>query len=1795
MKWPQLYIAIAFLFLLSSPCFSQQKRDYRLMLRSGAFTPLKNIGNGPGATLRSSSALVGHKSFVIIQFEEIPGQEERDRLRAEGIELLEYIPNNAFTATITGSGSQNALARTKGRAIVELTPEQKMHAGLVHGNIPTYAIKTPGTVQVWISYPRSFTPEEIKAELKTNGFEIVSDQLSAYQILELQVAADKLKDLAGLPFIQYVQPKPQDDKGFNNKTFTNSRANVLASTLPAGRGLTGKGVVVGIGDEANPLQHIDFNSRIINRNPMEAGAHGVHVMGTMAGAGLMNERFAGYAPKATIVVQSYSNILAFSPQYVRDFGMVVTNNSYGGDVNTCATFGIYDLYSYILDRQAFDLPYLQHVFAAGNSGLKTCGPLPAGFGNLLGGYQTSKNVISVGNTSEVGVIANGSSRGPVRDGRIKPELVAQGSGVMSTIPVNLYGNGNGSSMSSPAVAGGLALLTERYRQLHNNQNPKNALLKALVTNGAVDKGNEGPDYKYGFGWLNLLRSLKMLESESFVNDSLEHNATKDFTIEVPSNTAQLKVMLYWNDPAAAVLSEQNLVHNLDLKVVKGGKTTLPRLLDPTPAGVNNVATTGVDNTNNIEQVTMSDPTEGAYTISVKGTSVAQNPRQEYVVVYDIIPNSLTLTYPIGNESLKDGDAIYIHWDAFGNTASTFTVEYSVNNGGAWTTIGNNLAAATRQFLWTIPAGVRTDQAKVRVTQNSTGVQSTSEAFTILGIPTLTLANLQCEGYIALGWTAVPGATDYEVMILKGSEMVSAGFTASTSYTFSGMRKDSTHVVTVRARMNGHAGRRAVAISRKPDSGTCSGAISDHDLKIESILTPTGSGRQHTSSQLNNPVFVKIRIKNLDDTDSNAPFEVGYELNGTQIPLETITPFIEKGKTYDHTFSVGADLAGAADYTFKVYIHSVSDHVSANDTLVKTFRQLPNEPLSLPFLDNMENLPVQTVVTNQTGLAGDGRYDFSADTDAGRIRTFVNSGFARSGQRALTLDANRYYTGGNTNFLEGTFNLSSYDIDVHDVRLNFSYKNHGQKTNTNNKVWVRGNDTDPWIEAYDLFANQNLAQNGYKTSPGIEVSNLLAANGKNLSSSFQVRFGQWGKSITADYVSGAGYSFDDIEIYTVTDDIQVLAMVAPAAESCGLGNAEDITVKIRNSSAGALTNVPVFYQLNNGEIVSEVIPSIDKRTTIDFTFSQKAGLSALGNQTVKVWSAFETDSYRENDTTLLAFYNAPLISTFPYLENFEGGDGYWSPKGINSSWQYGSPVSAVVNSAASGSKIWKTNLSGTHNDKEESYLYSPCFQVGGLASPMLSFSVILDFEVCDPNPCDYVSLEYSGNGGAWTRLGSPGQGTNWYNKTYSSKGAWSIQDYIRWHVASIPLPTGFQDLKIRFVMVSDGFTHREGIALDDIHIFDKASNIYDEGALASPIVKTVNGGNDWIHFTQNGKLVASVNPNGQNLGSTAVQTYLHSGAVRSANLQYYLNRNFTVKPANISTADFVTVRMYFLETEVEALLAATGCNSCGKPANAFELGISKYRGADKSKEDGSLVNSTELGWSFHPASELAIVPYDNGYYVEMKMKAFSEFWLAKNFIGNSSPLPVDLIRFEARKKTGMEAGNDVILEWETAAEENFERFDIEVANGNDAYRKGLFVKIGGVTGGGRLTGGRYAFLDQEPMKSGARYYRLKMVDADSTFSYSMVRPVVFDEKTEWTTYPNPSAGVFYVVYRGDPSQSVLLNIYDLNGRLVKQSNAKATGFLQKEEIDLSSHALPKGLYMLEVANGKDKQTFKLLKE
>jgi len=436
---------------------------------------------------------------------------------------------------------------------------------------------------------------------------------------------------------------------------------------------------------------------------------------------------------------------------------------------------------------------------------------------------------------------------------------------------------------------------------------------------------------------------------------------------------------------------------------------------------------------------------------------------------------------------------------------------------------------------------------------------------------------------------------------------------------------------------------------------------------------------------------------------------------------------------------------------------------------------------------------------------------------------------------------------------------------------------------------------------------------------------------------------------------------------------MVQLVSPATINvCALSNAEPITVQVKNYSSGTLTNVPVTYRINSATPVTESIPSIAAGQVLNYTFTQTADLSAFQQDTITTWVDYATDNYRINDTITATFQTSPLITSYPYLEGFESNNGNWYTGGINSSWQWGVPAKTIINKAANGTKAWVTNLTGNYNNNELSYLYSPCFDLSSLTQPVLSFSQI--FRTEDNCNCDFHWVEYSTDGQNWNILGAAGSGTNWYdNATYQ---AWK-SSVTRWQVASYDIPTRASSVRFRIVMYADPGVVYEGVGIDDIHVFDKAA-IYSGANITSGLTQTVSG-NNWIDFNSGGNRVVSINPNGQNLGSTDVRVYINTGAVRNDGYQYYLDRNIVIQPTNTPTSP-VSVRYYFLNTEAKNLIAATGCGTCSTISDAYQSGVTQYSYAP-AEENGTLSDNGTGTYNFITPAQVDVIPYDNGYYAQ----------------------------------------------------------------------------------------------------------------------------------------------------------------------------------------------------------------------
>ncbi len=252
---------------------------------------------------------------------------------------------------------------------------------------------------------------------------------------------------------------------------------------------------------------------------------------------------------------------------------------------------------------------------------------------------STKNSMAVGAIEPSGLIAGFSARGPARDGRVKPDIVAKGVNQVSTSPNGGYRPLQGTSMSSPVVAGISALLTEQWRKTFNGQNPTPEILKTLFIAGADDLGNPGPDYTYGFGLANAQASVDLILAD---NNTGSRIRTGDIgqgqTIETTfglTAAQNIRVVLGWADPEVLLgpddVAGKTLINNLDLKVIDpSGNLVFPYVLDPSNPSA--AATRGVNNVDNTEEVEIRNAAPGTYRVIVTGTTIASGPTQRYVLI-----------------------------------------------------------------------------------------------------------------------------------------------------------------------------------------------------------------------------------------------------------------------------------------------------------------------------------------------------------------------------------------------------------------------------------------------------------------------------------------------------------------------------------------------------------------------------------------------------------------------------------------------------------------------------------------------------------------------------------------------------------------------------------------------------------------------------------------------------------------------------------------------------------------------------------------------------------------------------------------------------------------------------------------------------------------------------------------------------------------------------------------------------------------------------------------------------------
>jgi len=758
---------------------------------------------------------------AFVSFSSMPDNAQKDALNKTGISLLEYMPDFTWYAEIPRVMAGKDLSVYGVICVQPLKSEWKTVSENWQNGGPDWArVKDfPGWVEAVVFLNGNHRYEALKASFEENGF-VCHEYLPNFKTLQVRFPLEKLETLLSVDGFYWLEPIPPAVEAHNFPGRVNHRALTLNLGRPGGRNLWGKGIVIGEWDGGGAGSHVDYNDRVILKNPYVAGAnsnHATHVCGTITGGGIIDPYGQGMAPKANLFSWDfYGNIPAEMDTACFRDSIVMTNNSYGYSSDPCATRGTYDGVSRNLDILVTMYPYLSHQFSSGNSRSSNCAT--GGYRTINSGFQAAKNNITVGALQFNDGNSTFHSYGPMRDGRMKPEICAMGVNVYSTMPGNTYQGGwNGTSMSCPGATGTIALLYERFKQLNSNKKPLNHTLKAIVCNTADDLGNTGPDYAFGFGRINAVSANRVLEDKTYKVDSVTNGNSRTDTVYVKPGTARFQVMLVWDDMYAAAGASPSLINDLDLEVQdSAGNVFSPWTLNP--ACHTCLPIRKRDSLNNAEQFYFNNPKSGKWVIRVKGKAISTT-NEVYTITHSQFGNYVRVSYPNGHESMVPPTSTApqtIAWDAFGATG-TYTLEYSADSGVTWNTITTGLASTNRYFTWNnAPSTLNTKKALIRIKNGSlTDVSDTTfHIYYRASQPNGTT----CSSQVHLYWPRTVGAGSYRILQSINSYMEPIGTTKDTFYTVTGLVNGRTYWFSLEAiGPNGENGPRCAGRSFTPSA------------------------------------------------------------------------------------------------------------------------------------------------------------------------------------------------------------------------------------------------------------------------------------------------------------------------------------------------------------------------------------------------------------------------------------------------------------------------------------------------------------------------------------------------------------------------------------------------------------------------------------------------------------------------------------------------------------------------------------------------------------------------------------------------------------------------------------------------------------------------------------------------------------------------------------------------------------------------------------------------------------------
>ena len=603
---------------------------------------------------------------------------QRTRLARAGVRLWEYLPHYTYYATVPGN--RRALERVVALPFIDgisaIEPDDRIARSVRAARGAPTERQADGSLVYSVDFFDDVPAQRISDLLHELGLrETLADGNERF--VRVNDYSDVLA-LANSDAVLWIDDVPGAVRNRDDASFVETRAHLVNRV----HGFDGAGLTVGMMEgrllPLPPDQHPDMTQRVIadSTGTPQFDEHNLEVAGIMVGDGSLDATNQGFLPQAVLVdygafafpATSLHRYLGFPRQAREHLDAVVFNYSNGPGDN-CNRLGEYRKEGRHHDRSVYEVG-ISVVRAVGNtrgeSGVLALDPDdpdpdlaeraakhgPCRHDNLDSlPHPVPKNDIAVGNWNlATDALDSTSAVGPAEDGRLKPDLVAPGDGVMTTTVDEASGDFtyrqfSGTSAAAPVVSGIVGQVMDAFQNATVARTPVDvppSTVKAILLHTARDVGPWGPDYFHGWGLVDAAAAVRVaLHHDDYVHEASvgESNATDSYQFDVAGTVYGFKVTLAWDDEPAARSATEALINDLNLWVTDPtgqqhfpldtlltGNTPAERLAEANAGARTCQGVLCQDHVNNVEQVFAVSPDgtplpTGQWTATVSFTTV----------------------------------------------------------------------------------------------------------------------------------------------------------------------------------------------------------------------------------------------------------------------------------------------------------------------------------------------------------------------------------------------------------------------------------------------------------------------------------------------------------------------------------------------------------------------------------------------------------------------------------------------------------------------------------------------------------------------------------------------------------------------------------------------------------------------------------------------------------------------------------------------------------------------------------------------------------------------------------------------------------------------------------------------------------------------------------------------------------------------------------------------------------------------------------------------------------------------